>query len=286
MAEYCADGRFRVTRVGPWGAVDHYAPKVGKLLTLNEYDSSRFSYDKNHWGFGVLQIVAANIDAATAAGFAAANLIIGISPIGWSQAVDQALSKGVTQFYIDEPYGQEAYYRDARNYIYARGGVLTSSDWDTQWGTLCLPSGFPRLQNLKNLAREVAPYQNIGCNSSFEDSACGVDDPRNQWTWLKNNSGGLFNFAWIKTREPVDRMNLLFGHANNIGLSKLRIYVEDSYGLPDRRVDVLCDTAWRNGWLRKFVKEIRQTWCCTTQTYDPETCYLESMTETGNVVEV
>lgn len=106
------------------------------------------------------------------------------------------------------------------------------------------------------------------------------------WTWLNNNSGGLFNFSWIKTREPVDRMNLLFGHANNIGLSKLRIYVEDSFGLPDRRVDILCDTAWHNGWLRKFVKQIQQTWCCTTQTYDPESCYLESTTETGSIVEV
>ncbi|MDP2886820.1 MAG: hypothetical protein Q8P51_17575 [Ignavibacteria bacterium] len=286
MAEYCADGRFRVTRIGPWGAVDHYAPKPGKSLTLFEYDTSRFSYDKNHWGFGGLEISAGYIDAAIAAGFSAGDLIVGIGNMGWSDAVDLALSKGATKFYIDEPYGQEGFYRDARGYIYARGGVLTSSDWDTQYGPLCIASGFPRLQNLRNLALEVAPYQNIGCNTSFTDSLCGVDDPRNQWTWLKNNSGGLFDFAWIKTRENVDRMNLLFGHANNIGLTKLRIYVEDSYGLPDRRVDVLCDTAWHNGWLRKFVKEILQTWCCTTQTYNPDSCYLESMTETGNVVEI
>ncbi len=171
MAEYCSDGRFKITRIGPWGAVDHYAPKTGKSLLLAEYDTSRFSYDKNHWGFGGLKIDAGYIDAATAAGFAAADLIVGIYTTGWTDAVNLALSKGVTRFYIDEPYGLEGFYRDARGYIYANGGVLTSSDWDTEYGPLCISSGFPRLTNLKNLASEIAPYQHIGCNSSFSDSS-------------------------------------------------------------------------------------------------------------------
>jgi hypothetical protein len=81
-------------------------------------------------------------------------------------------------------------------------------------------------------------------------------------------------------------MNLLFGHANNIGLNKLRIYVQDDYGLPDRRVDILCESARNNAWLRKFVKEVQQTWCCTTQTYNPDSCSLEGTNETGNTVEV
>jgi hypothetical protein len=212
-------------------------------------------------------------------------LIVSIGNIGWSDAIDLALSKYVTQFYIDEPYGQEGFYRDARGYIYQRSGILTSSDWDTQYGVACFASGFPRLQNLRNLTSEVSPYQNIGCNSSFESSVCGTDDPRNQWTWLNNNSGGRFNFAWIKTRESPNSMNLLFGHANNIGLSKLRIYVEDSYGMPDRRLDLLCECAWENGWMRKFVKEVEQKWCCAQQHYDPSNCDMESSTVVG-VVEI
>lgn len=95
MAEYCVDGRFRVTRIGSWGAVDHYAPKAGKLLTLAEYDTSRFSYDRTHWGFEGLEIAAGNIDAATATGFAVANLIVALYPTGWSEAVDLGLSKSV-----------------------------------------------------------------------------------------------------------------------------------------------------------------------------------------------
>jgi hypothetical protein len=36
MADYCTDGRFRVTRRGPWGGLDHYEPKSGKSLILSE----------------------------------------------------------------------------------------------------------------------------------------------------------------------------------------------------------------------------------------------------------
>lgn len=287
MAEYCDDGRFRIRRRGPWGPVDHYAPKSGKLLFLSEYDPGRFQQDRDHWGFTGLVLSTTHISRAITAGFSQSVLIVGLVPIGWSNDVDLPLQQDVNQFYIDEPIskGLQNFYRDARTTIYARGGSLITSDWDSEYGSLCTTSGFPQLSQLTSLARETQPYQSFGCNSSFDDTTCGVDDPRDQWTWL-SGYGALFNWAWIKTRETYERMDLLFGHANNLGLNKLHIYVEDEYGLPDRRVDVLCDAAWAKGWLRKFVREIEQKWCCPTQTFDDEACELESSQETGIVLEV
>lgn len=204
MPELCADGR-QAMYINQY-ELDHYEPKPGKFLALREYDSTRFVYDKNHWGFTGLIIIPTNIDSAVSAGFQVANLIVelgGTSLAAEQSNIDLSIGKGITTFFIDEPLpnpslgghvDRRQMVRDVAAYVAQRGAKLIIGDWDTEYpdssmGTTCGYHNYCRHASLRGLAMEPNPQLHLGANQSFEDHWYGTDDPRVGWTWLHDNCG-------------------------------------------------------------------------------------------------
>jgi hypothetical protein len=129
----------------------------------------------------------------------------------------------------------------------------------------------------------VVPHLDFITYSNYVDHYDGGgDDQRPSWTRLKSVYGSKFDRVWISSTADYDEYADLLGHASNLGINTVFFYAD---GGSQQQLDHFC-TAGCGGWLRKFVQEVDQTWCCTTTTYNPETCELTGVYPTGNIVEI
>lgn len=134
-----------------------------------------------------------------------------------------------------------------------------------------------------DLALSLTPAPYVSCHTHFDHQTGGVTiDPRDQWDYINSRVPFLFKSAWIKTRQSVEEMGWLFGHANSIGLGKLFLYTYDMDGTTYiGRVEIAADRGWNEGWLKRLQKQREDKWCCPTQTFDVSECDLESWQYTG-----
>ncbi|MBI3577899.1 MAG: hypothetical protein HY089_00645 [Ignavibacteriales bacterium] len=280
--EYCANGNYVVYRAY-WENQEKYQSLSPKVIGISDGDVVRLQSAFN--SYGIVSIVTNNgmIDTAKSIGFSVANIIIGIGAINWNNEVDLALSKGVTQFYVDEPIQKslQNMVLDAAPYIATRGGTLLISESEFGYTPIF---GWGNISAMADLAEQAQPHPFVGCHTHFESEIGYSVDPRDQWSYLHDRIPTLFNFAWIKTRQTPEEMELLFGHANNIGLNKIYLY---PFGPPPDntyigRIDYATDRGWRQGWFKRFQKERQDKWCCPTQTLDANTCDFQSFIYTGN----
>ena len=281
MAEYCDDGRFAVYRTY-WENQDQYQAIAGKTLGIMDEDTSPLQVDLNQYGVVAVFAHISALDAAKSIGFSATNIIIRLVGTDWDVDVDQAIGKGVTHFYVDEPIhaGLQNMVLDAAPYIANRGGILSISEQEFDWWKLQV--GWGAISDMANLAEAAQPHSFVGCHTHFDHQQLGTVDPRDQWTYLRNRVPSLFDSAWIKTRQSGEEIDLLFGHANNIGISKLHYYPFDlDGGTYLGRIEIASDRGWRQGWLKRLQKERIDRWCCPTQLFDPEACDFHSFQYTG-----
>jgi hypothetical protein len=204
---------------------------------------------------------------------------------------DWAKTKNVIKFYLDEPVHRNKLALLAAASVYAVSigcRVYTSeSDGQEDWLGLFRPSHVKFMASfVKSMPASQRPF--VGCHTYFHMGSILGADPRVQWTYLRQELGENFNFAWIRLRseQSGQEIGLLFGHAANMGgINRLLWgFWPGDPGWPwgiDHRLDSGSTTAWAAGWLQRFEREREDKWCCPTQLFDPEECELDSSTFTG-----
>lgn len=291
MAAYCDDGKFAVSRTGPWGALDHYAPwdpkRIGFLHPQNsplelrqKYGFTRPYVDGNDF------TLYTNPPASGGYGYNAADLLAGIYYTHPSLDMDQC--PGVEEFYVDEPYTAAGWgMQDIINvadYVHGRNKRFGVGE---QASLLLYPSSARTYFN-----QSVVPHLDFVTYTNYQKHSAsgGDDDQRDSWTELRNTYGTKFDRVWISSVKDGleystlgDEYSNLLGHASNLGITIAMFF---QGGGTQRQLDSFCSAARNNGWLRKFVKEIQQNWCCDTQQYNPDTCYMRDSFETGRIVEL
>lgn len=90
-----------------------------------------------------------------------------------------------------------------------------------------------------------------------------IYDQRSNWTDWKNFFGNRFSNVWIsanpedagfpKFDNDLGEYNNLLGHARNLGLSEVWLWCSNG-GYNLTYIGEFCDAAWKQGWLRKFIK--------------------------------
>lgn len=293
MAEYCNDGRFKIRRTGPWGAVDHYEPNGLKKLGIAVPQISPQEL-RQKWGFTRPLIGLGEYSQyVNTYGYMSSDLLVAIDRVNPGATIDSC--PGVVEFWADEPYTNSGWAMDdiinVANYVHSRGKKFGVGE---QGSLLMYPSTAKTY-----FENHVAPlldyitytnYQNISASS-------GDNDQRDTWTALRGNYSSKFDRVWISSVKDSreysslgDEYPNLLGHASNLGIDIALFYagggLDYSGAGTQRQLEAFCDAAWRQGWLRKFVKQVEQVWCCLTTTYYFDDCELISTTETGVVMEV
>lgn len=116
-------------------------------------------------------------------------------------------------------------------------------------------------------------------------------DQRPDWSDMKNLLGSKFTSTWINGIGDNNEFNLLFGHANNLGLKEIWTFVDDPDPWTELRNASLA--AWYSGYLRRWDRLYRITMRCDSpdpcdcDPTDPDAGWYEvSITRTGSIREV
>lgn len=78
-------------------------------------------------------------------------------------------------------------------------------------------------------------------------------------------------------------MQLIWGHATNVDANTVFIYVEvpDFQYSPDVLEDALRAAFQAGGWVEREEEKVQAVFCCTTPTYDPDSCELLELVQLG-----
>lgn len=291
MAEYCDDGRFAVRRT-IWESQNQYRSVPSKYLGwAGGFDGVE---QRAIQVYGCTTIIAVGVewvDHAIALGYSPQNVVMGFSDYSFTDTFPAAKARGVNRFYLDEPVQNDklGLLSDSCNFAASIGcRVLTS---ESSGGDDWLLNPWAPVRRLARYVKDMPPVERpfVGCHTYFHMGVIFGSDPRDQWTYLRNELGSLFNFAWIRLRSNQSdyEIGLLFGHANNLGGIERLFYGfwpgEPGWPSgPDHRVERASVQAHTAGWLQRLQREREDKYCCLTQIFDPETCYLESSRYTGN----
>lgn len=123
-------------------------------------------------------------------------------------------------------------------------------------------------------------WMNIGISNECY-MPTGNKDQRSSWTEWKNCFGEKFFSVFVSAApdragypyydDDIGEYNTLLGHASNLGMKEVWLYCTSS-GYNLTYILEFCDAAWKQGWLRKFVK-VRRYWIVYRCTEDsPELC--------------
>jgi hypothetical protein len=266
MLQYCDDGRIAVSRIGPYGSLDHYLAQSGKRIGHNSTIGTPGSLRRTY-GFNSSEVTTTDYPSYVDSGYAIANLMVAVAyEYRWNTLT---VCSTATEFYIDEPITHQTWsfqaiieFADSVHKLGKRIGVGEQNVF------LIYYSQYFDLQ--------VVPYLDFVTSSSY------TGDQRDDWSTFRNRYGSKFDRVWISsTEDDGDYANLL-GHANNLGINTVFFYGD---GGTQQQLNSFCEYARGSGWLRKFVQEVLQMWCCTTTTWNPGTCELNSTTPTGYIVE-
>lgn len=232
-----------------WG-FDHYQSKVGKFLGIW---TTLKTPSELYYKYGFNQLFIGNKQAALSAGFKVDSLMGGInfSP----SSVDQY---GYVKYYhLDEAIENGASAEDVRwiaQYIhdYYPNSKLMLSSYKNSMGYY--------LQYLEVLNNASNTY--IMCDQYYDGTIFYGADQRQFWTDYKNiYTHPRVPAHWIS--EEIDGsqgdFSRLFGHANNLGINSLWLYMFNSTG---NYFNQFCSSAWYNGWLRKFEQYFCIEWHC------------------------
>jgi hypothetical protein len=280
----CADGRYRVYTVGGWEPTNQFRPAPGKYVGV--MDDGDMSRNQNYFTqYCCTMVLVGNPDLIPqlhSYGYSLDNIFIGLGPSGWQETVEAAIYEyGVKRFYIDEPIrnSYQQFVRDASAYIASRGGTLTISESYFDWYDWYINEGRGTIGAMVDLALSCSPQPFVCCHTHFDDF--GLLDPRDQWTYIKNSgASSLFKMVIIKSRQTADEMDLLWGHANNLGINQVMLYpfnADGSYA----GVQTAMGTGDLEGWVQRYFMALRDVWCCPTFYWEENVCTYQYSEYTG-----
>ena len=115
----------------------------------------------------------------------------------------------------------------------------------------------------------------------YHDAFMNPIDQRSYWTNFKTYYSNKNVANWIHLKEDSysygdGQFELLLEHANSKGIKNIWVYAAFS-GNSDL-VEQFCDSAWKKGWLRKFVNKYKYMYHCPEYYGNP--CYC-SENDTG-----
>jgi hypothetical protein len=245
-------------------------------------------------------------------------MIVGISP---QDSLTYWMQLGIKRFNIDEPWHNKnvrcrsqytpEWVRWVEDQLPADGRLYTSefyhracwAGWrhDDQGPTCENPGAHNTINHLiAQYASAVTSKTKLGTNSKWEylDGYGVITDPRSQWTQLRDQLSGQGKFehgwvpslhhsyhivGWGRYSASTEEMKLIFGHAHNVGANTIFIYVENPDGQYASGVlqNALYAAFQAGGWVEREEEKVQAVFCCTTQTYDPESCELFDLVHLG-----
>ncbi len=282
MAEYCEDGRFKITR-RVWVDQNEYryvtnAPRIGWGGAIDGTEINCIQ----KYGCTTVICDIGSVDYLLSLGYHPFNIIVGFSDYNYQSAFNSAIAKGISLFYLDEPVLKSLtdLLFEATAYAQSIGGQVLTSESAGQEEWLDYPS---RVHSLAQSVKIRSPKPLVGNHTYFHQGALLGADPRVQWDYLRQELGDLFNFAWIRltTAQSYNELGLLLGHARNLGGVHRMIggtWVGEPPGYPtdpDHRTEDLARQAWAVGHLQMLQNEYLDIYCCPTQTFNPDLCELD-----------
>jgi len=247
----------------------HYEPKDGKYVGVCPLENtfSNFSELRNKWGYSKLYIDPyQNIyDNAIAAGYTLNDILISLTGIPDNQRAGKITQFGnAYAYYIGEPADQNHSMGGIRNALISNG-----------FTSLFVIDGYKRTYGL-NVCVEQADKVLFSSYHHWYELLSGVwvswpynSDQRPDWSDMKNRYGSKFSMTWINTKE-IEEFDVLFGHAQNLGLIAVWIYGAWDDTTPPQPVPHYNDqwenisyAAWKHGFLRRWVQDVTITWRCS-----------------------
>jgi hypothetical protein len=300
-----------------WG-VDHFEPMAGKLVGIwpvNYHSPSYLLEYKNKWGYSGLFIGADSYEynEALQVGYLPANLMISIHN---QTAVNDNYAEKVDNFYagryyIGEPVDHQCDgNEDTGKRMYKPTELIPIKTYisSKRPNSVFVLDGYKRCDHLQvagTIADKVmfSSYHhwinlgtgycitNMGWGPSIETYYINGDsDQRPDWSEMKNIFGPRFTATWVSAQES--EFGDLFGHASNLGLNEVWIYMGEAY--PPEKFEAISLAAWNSRFLRRFDRKYRIEWRCD----NPDPCrncdptngddgwYVVSSTPTYEVKEV
>ena len=274
--QYCEDGRVAVGRIGPYGDFDHYLAQSGKFIGHNGVGAP--GPLRRTYGFNASLVTTPDYQSYVDSGYAIGNLMVAVAfEYRWNTFI---ACPTATVFYVDEPitswgWGMQDLI-DFADSVHAHHGIFGVGEQGSLF--------FYNDSRLEIFNRDVLPHLDFITYTNYTDSySNGGNDQRPTWARLHDLYGSKFDRVWIKSADDYGEYTALLSKANELGINKVLYF---GGGTTQQQLESFGNTEWGLGWQRKFVHEALQMWCCTTTTYNPETCEMNSVTPTGNIVEI
>ncbi|MBM4170197.1 MAG: hypothetical protein FJ215_13730 [Ignavibacteria bacterium] len=317
MAEYCADGRYKIYRPPIWMPTGKYRAKSGKFIAIGNTRSLTPPQKAE-----LYNNKASNLLFVDTTGYEVPDVVTILNNPPYNIPKDRMIANmgppienltpllqaGLKRFNIDEPWHKKAmgftpeFVAQVDAQLPADGKLYTSE----YYSRACWAGwhGEGAHNTVNHLIAEYSPLVSsktkFGMHSKWEylDGYGVVTDPRPQWTQLRDQLAGQskFEHGWVPTlhtsyhivgwghyQASLEEMQLIFGHANNVGANTIFIYVEVPGGAYDSGV---LDNALRaayeaGGWVEREEEKVQPVFCCTTPTYDPDSCELFEIQRLG-----
>jgi hypothetical protein len=308
--EYCEDGRYKITRPPIWLPTGRYRAKSGRYIAIDNAYLSIAQKADLYSNKGANLVFVSTVEEANTLNASPYNIpkaaMIGSMHPPISILTD-FLQAGIKRFNIDEPVTCHKNYGtgfvDSVDAGLAADCKLYVSDY--------LIVGCSTFQHcgvihnaISSLISDYAPLVSsktkFGTHSQWEemDGVGTLIDPRDQWTQLKNALAGQgkFEHGWVRTIKGVyyiagyyeqlatsEQMQLIWGHANNVGANTMFVYAEGTDHLFYSNVlDNVLSAGWQVGsWLDREEESVQAQYCCTTPQYEPDSCTFIGLIHSG-----
>ena len=303
--ECCEDGRYKITRPPVWLGTGKYPTKSGRFIAVGNTDSLTSAQKADLYNNKASNLLfVSGTQQADELSSAPYNIpknqmIVGINP---STNLSLLFQDGIKRFDVDEPWHHQqhgdpgwgpGFVDQVDAQLPADGKLYVSEYYHWQAGDVITPL-------INDYAPLVSTKTKFGTHSQWEyfEGMGTLTDPRSQWTQLKNALAGQgkFEHGWVRTiktiiylfgsrAEPaaIEEMQLIWGHANNVGANTMFIMVE---GTDHQYYPYILDNALYAGfqagsWVEREEEKVQAVFCCTTPTYEPDSCELLEIIHLG-----
>jgi len=210
-----------------------------------------------------MQLVMGNvslIDSWLDAGFKKENIRIGLSEETYKSDVDISISKGVYEFYIDEPirWNKHEFVKKSSEYIAEKGGFLTISESCFSPFDWWFRRSKSTIAQMLKLAKQCKVHPYVSCHTHY-DLFCKIpftniriysSFPISNLKYLKKHCPQYFRSAWIKVCQTKSEMIKLFNKLNELGINQVLFYPCVLYDYVPERMEEAIEAAIETGWIK------------------------------------